>query len=239
MKITTVLFDLDGTLLPMEQENFIKVYFGALAKKLEPYGFEPKKLFGSIWAGTEAMVRNDGTRYNVDAFWEVMENVYGEGMRARYEHVFDEFYALDFDREVSVSCGFDESAARVVKALKQMGYRVALATNPLFPEVATKSRIRWAGLEPDDFELFTAYENSRYCKPNLDYYREVTSRLGIEPESCLMVGNDVGEDMITQDLGMKVFLVTRNIINKKGEDISVYPHGVLEDVLKYIKRING
>ena len=40
-----------------------------------------------------------------------------------------------------------------------MGLRVALATNPIFPEAAIKSRIRWAGLEPEDFELYTTYEN--------------------------------------------------------------------------------
>jgi FMN phosphatase YigB (HAD superfamily) len=32
--ITTVLFDLDGTLLPFEQEDFIKIYFAELCKRL-------------------------------------------------------------------------------------------------------------------------------------------------------------------------------------------------------------
>lgn len=30
---TTILFDLDGTLLPMDMEAFTKAYFGLLAKK--------------------------------------------------------------------------------------------------------------------------------------------------------------------------------------------------------------
>ena len=37
-KITTVLFDLDGTLLPMDEKKFIKAYFGELAKKGAEYG---------------------------------------------------------------------------------------------------------------------------------------------------------------------------------------------------------
>ena len=32
-KITTILFDLDGTLIPFDQEEFIKAYFYNLAKK--------------------------------------------------------------------------------------------------------------------------------------------------------------------------------------------------------------
>ena len=46
-------------------------------------------------------------------------------------------------------------------AVKELGLRAVLATNPIFPAVATRSRIRWAGLEPEDFELCTTYENSR------------------------------------------------------------------------------
>ena len=38
--IKTILFDLDGTLLPMDQEVFTKSYFAELAKKLAPYEYE-------------------------------------------------------------------------------------------------------------------------------------------------------------------------------------------------------
>ena len=53
LNITTVLFDLDGTLLPMDQSVFAQDYFGRLARKLAPYGYEPKKLIEAVWAGTE------------------------------------------------------------------------------------------------------------------------------------------------------------------------------------------
>lgn len=39
-----ILFDLDGTLLPMDQEVFTKAYFQRLAAKLAPYGYEAGKL---------------------------------------------------------------------------------------------------------------------------------------------------------------------------------------------------
>ena len=44
MSIKAVLFDLDGTLLPMDQDEFVKAYSMGLAKKLAPHGYEPEKL---------------------------------------------------------------------------------------------------------------------------------------------------------------------------------------------------
>jgi hypothetical protein len=52
VKLTTILFDLDGTLLPMDNEAFTKGYFKLLAAKLAPHGYEPKQLVDAIWAGT-------------------------------------------------------------------------------------------------------------------------------------------------------------------------------------------
>lgn len=62
--IDTILFDLDGTLLPMDQDVFLKAYMGQLAQSLAQHGYEPKKLVQSVWAGTEAMIRNDGSVTN-------------------------------------------------------------------------------------------------------------------------------------------------------------------------------
>ena len=119
------------------------------------------------------------------------------------------------------------------------GYRLVLATNPIFPAIATESRIRWAGLEPKDFEFYTTYENSGYCKPNPDYYREILNRLQVSPGECLMVGNDVTEDMVAETLGMKVFLLTDCLINKEEKDISVYPNGSFEQLLAFVEQLSG
>jgi FMN phosphatase YigB (HAD superfamily) len=234
-KITTVLFDLDGTLLPMDQDNFIKAYFGGLARKLMPYGYDKDTLIGAIWGGTKAMFRNNGEKLNEEAFWEEFCKVFGESAK-NDEPIFDEFYANDFCR-VQDSCGFDPRAAGAVQTIKSKGFRVALATNPFFPSAATEQRIGWAGVSPHDFEIFTTYENSHYCKPNLDYYIEVISKLGVSPEECLMVGNDVDEDMIAKELGMKVFLLTDCLINKHGKDPSAYPNGGFAELLEYLNKI--
>lgn len=235
MSITTVLFDLDGTLLPMDQDTFIKAYFGGLARKLAPHGYDKDLLIKAIWSGTAAMVKNSGIKTNEEVFWDVFCKIMGEDAKNDIT-LFDEFYANDFCR-VKDSCGFDEKAAQAVRKIKGMGLRIALATNPLFPATATEQRISWTGLSHDEFEYFTHYENSRYCKPNLDYYRDVMETLNVSPEECLMVGNDVGEDMIAEKLGCKVFLLTACLINKEGRDISVYPNGNFDDLMAYIGTI--
>lgn len=81
MKITTVLFDLDGTLLPMKQEGFMKAYFEGLARKLAPHGYEKDSLIASILAGTKAMVKNNGDKLNEEAFWDVFSALLGEKTR--------------------------------------------------------------------------------------------------------------------------------------------------------------
>ncbi len=238
MRTTTILFDLDGTLLPMDQDKFIKTYFGALAKKLAPHGYEPQELIGAIWHGTGAMIQNNGEKLNKEVFFDTFRIYYGERTDTE-QYLFDEFYEQDFDREVRESCGYDPDAAKVIKQIKDMGFKVALATNPLFPSSATMSRIRWAGLDREDFELVTTYDNSRHCKPNLDYYRDILNELGVSAEECLMVGNDVDEDMIADQLGMKVFLLPRDLINKQGADISIYPHGDFSALVEYVRNVNN
>ena len=82
--IKTILFDLDGTLLPMDQDVFVKSYFGRLAKKAAPYGYETGRLVSVIWKGTEAMVKNDGSALNEEVFWEVFaENYCSEALKEK------------------------------------------------------------------------------------------------------------------------------------------------------------
>lgn len=234
MEIKTVLFDLDGTLLPMDQGYFTKSYFKLLTEKLGAYGYEPGKLVDSIWAGTEAMIGNNGRQSNEEVFWEKFTEIYGE-KALEDKPLFDAFYREEF-QGAKAACGYDPEASAAVAQVKEMGYRVVLATNPIFPATATESRIRWAGLDPADFVFYTTYENIGYCKPDPRYYGDIVERMGVGPEECCMVGNDVEEDMVAGTLGMQVFLLTDCLINKRGKDISVYPHGGYKELLEFLKK---
>ena len=235
--IKAILFDLDGTLLPMDQDRFTGGYFGFLTKKLAPRGYEPKALIDGIWAGTAAMVKNDGSVSNEDAFWRKFAEIFGESALAD-RPLFEEFYRVDF-QQARQFCGFDPAAAETVRLVKELGFRTALATNPIFPSFATESRIRWTGLEPEDFEFFTSYETIGCCKPNPAYFTEVAKRMALPPEECLMVGNDAKEDTAALDAGMRVFLLTDCLINKDGRPLDPYPHGDFNALQAFIRGLHS
>lgn len=237
MSIRYILFDLDGTLLPMDQDIFIKSYFSRLAAKLAPHGYDPNTLIKGIWGGTEAMIKNDGSVTNDRAFWNYFCKLFGQ-QAMEDEPIFADFYENEF-QQVQQSCGFNPDAAKVVAQLKEKGLTLVLATNPIFPAMATESRMAWAGLSPQDFVLYTTYENSRHCKPNPEYYRDILRQLGAHGEECLMVGNDVTEDMVANQLGMQVFLLTDCLINKNNEDIAKYPHGSFHDLVCFVDALVG
>ena len=91
-----------------------------------------------------------------------------------------------------------------------------------------------AGLDIDDFDCITCYENSFYFKPDPAFYSDIAKVLGIATEECIMVGNDDDEDMVVKSIGMKVFLPTNRLINKGEKDISEYPDGSFEQLMSYL-----
>ena len=237
MAIKTVLFDLDGTLLPMDLDEYLARYFQLMVEKMARNGYDPQQIAKAIQASAAAMVQNNGSRTNEETFWNALASVCGDEIR-QASPLLEEFYEKEFQLAKEV-CGFDPEAAPLVRRCREMGLRVILATSPLYPRIATESRIRWAGLEPEDFDYITTFETSHYCKPNPDYYRELIRTCHLEPSQCLMVGNDVTEDMVAKDTGMDVFLLPAWLINKENKDISQYPHGDFRDLIRYIEKNVG
>ena len=235
--IKNILFDLDGTLLPMEsQEGFIKAYFGALCKRFcQELKLTPDQLVEIVWGGTKAMFVNDGKKTNREVFWNYFADKYGKDILDK-EQDFDNFYRNEFSA-AKVTTSENPLAQATVELLKSKGYRVVLATNPVFPIVATVNRANWAGVDPDLFEHITVYENSSYCKPNPKYYMEILDKLNMNAQECLMVGNDVDEDMSTADIGMETYLVTDYIENKHNKDYSMYRQGTFEEFYEFAKAL--
>lgn len=229
------LFDLDGTLLPMDQDHFIEIYFNSLAKKIIPYGIDPSTFINTIREGVMAMFLNDGTISNEDRFWKTIIDIQGEEVR-ELEDVFLDYYRNEFQEAKASTCS-SPLVKEIISLLKNKGYRIILATNPLFPYLATYSRIEWAGLEPEDFELITTFENSSFSKPNIKYYEEILKKQGLKYDQCIMVGNNVKEDMIASTMGIDTFLATDCLINPDHDDINQYKNGTIEDFFEYIKQL--
>jgi FMN phosphatase YigB (HAD superfamily) len=231
--MNTVLFDLDGTLLPMEQEAFLRRYLGLIGAKATAHGVEPKAMVEALWRGTAAMVKNDGTLSNRQCFWDHFATELGQGIRA-LEPVFDEFYGREFDavRDATIP---NPLARNVLDQLQAKGYTLALATNPLFPPVAIDTRLNWVGLSRADFAYISDYGNSRYCKPHPGYFLGVLKELGKSPQDALMVGNNITEDMPAKDLGMEVYLIT-DCMEGEG-DHTLFPHGSFAEFAAYVEQM--
>ncbi len=233
MAIKTVMFDLDGTLLPMDQEAFTKIYFTHLAAKTASLGYDPTDIAKNIWTCVASMIHNDGTKANVDVFWENFCKIYGENA-INDKPKFDEFYSNEFHK-ASAACSPTPSSREIIDLVKSKGVKLVLATNPIFPAIATETRIGWAGLEVTDFEYYTAYENAHFSKPNPKYYAEICEKLNLDPKECLMIGNDAIEDTAAETLGIKVFILTNCLLNGDKKDISAYPHGDFSDLKAFLE----
>ncbi|MBR3769651.1 MAG: HAD family hydrolase, partial [Lachnospiraceae bacterium] len=107
-----VLFDLDGTLLPMDQEKFIEAYMGTMAKKLALHGYEPKVLGNGVFAGIKSMVANDGSMTNEEAFWKAFSGIVGEQVKEDLP-IFEDYYRNEF-QSVSEVCGYDARANEII-----------------------------------------------------------------------------------------------------------------------------
>ena len=236
-KITTILFDLDGTLIRMDQDEFIRLYFVSILDKIGRLGFDTAVVQNALEAAVVATLRNDSGLSNEQRFWQVFDET-SSGLAEQLRSQIDSYYSSEFNMVVEESCEAYPRAREVLLAAKRKGMRIILATNPLFPMVATHARIGFGGMSPDDFEYITSYENSSYCKPNPAYFTELLGKLDISPEECVMIGNDTRDDFSAHALGIPVFVLTECLINKSGVDLNDYPHGGFDELVAFIDNLN-
>lgn len=211
MKYKAILFDMDGTLVPMDTHDFSRQYFKFLFAKLSKYNLDASAFGTNMWAGVAAMVKNDGSKTNEDAFWAAFEKLIGVPKAVINDDCID-FYGNEFQKAKTFT-GENPLAVKAVKLAREKAEKVILATNPLFPMVGQYTRMSWVGLKAEDFDMITSYETDSYCKPNPAYYLDICKRMKLLTEECLMIGNDEGEDMYAASLaGMDGFLVTDCLI---------------------------
>ena len=231
--INTILFDLDGTLLPMDINVFEKVYFGSLAKHFTDK-HDLQSFIALIWGATKAMVANTEHRTNEEVFMEAMQLSVNEQLE-EYKARFSHFYQTDFDA-VRQSLSKNEDILVAVKILKEKGYQLVIATNPMFPRLAIEKRIGWAGLDIDDFSYVTSFEDNHYCKPQPKFYQEVLSEIGKSASECLMVGNDTVEDLIAGKLNIATYLIEDHAIIREQAFMPTY-QGTYKDFLIFVNEL--
>lgn len=229
--IKAILFDLDGTLTLMDQEEFMRNYIGLLAPRFS-HLLSPEKFGKNVMRATETIIKEPKEgKTNLQNFFEDFTRATGLTSTTLWP-IFEEFYKTDFP---ALSClvKVNPEGKRAVESAIQQGYTVAIASNPVMPTLAIEERIRWAGLSPEQFALIPSMENFHFCKPQLGFYEEIAQRLGLSSRECMMVGNDPIEDLAARNIGMKTFLM-----GTPSEDVQTDYYGDLQVLNKLILRGN-
>ncbi|MDI6709431.1 MAG: HAD family hydrolase [Thermoanaerobacterales bacterium] len=235
MPLRYLLLDLDGTLLPMDMDEFLGAYLRLLARRLAAY-MPPERFVRELMTSTDIMIHNlDPDRTNEDVFMADFFSRTGLP-QAEVRPVFDDFYARDF-RTLIDHTQPSSLARAIVEEAQKRGLELVIATNPLFPLKAIRERMRWAGVADIPFRLVTAYEDMHFCKPYPYYYEEILERIGARAEECLMAGNDIDEDLVAGQVGMRTFLVEDCLINRRGRNAVADYRGSLAHLLAFVKEL--
>jgi len=226
---TTLLLDLDGTLLDIE----VSFFFGPMVEAMHDLfrdALDMDLFRKGLFGGTESIMverRSDGET-NRDGFNHTFSTLTGMEI-ADIGQRFQRFYTEIFPTLGSYGRPVAGASEFLAKAEKR-GFTLCLATNPIFPTSAVLERLRWSGIDPDLFGFIPGLENMSTCKPNPEYYLDLASRLGVDPSVCLMVGNDVQQDLPASETGMGTFLVEGQVIDRGSSDLKPDARGSLGDL---------
>ena len=204
-QIKAILFDLDGTLLEINLNLFIRDYLKGLSACIA-HILPPKKFIPFLMKISRKMDDNNGKETNEDVFKKMFFPFMGHS-REEIEPIFMKFYEQEFPK-LEQHAKEKPEARPLMQYVFDKGYDVVIATSPLLPRIAIEERLQWAGVAVADFpyNMITSYENMRSSKPNLLYYKQILATINHPPEACIMVG-DENKDMVAAHLGIHTFLV--------------------------------
>lgn len=232
--LLTLLFDLDDTLIDTNLDAFVPAYFEALGQHMSSR-VAPNVMLPALISGTNLMFESDDPTHTLE---EVFDSKFYEGLgipKDELADIFDDFYENIFPTLESNTSRREEAASLIQWALA-CGFRVAIATDPLFPRKATYHRIRWAGIDPEQVELISTFEHFHFTKTHPAYYAEVLGRLGWPEGPVLVVGNDVKRDLEpAHRLGLATYLVDGEPNSSPGFEAG---RGKLSDLRPWLQSIN-
>ena len=228
-KIDTLLLDLDGTLLHFDLDDFIQGYLEMIREQFSRYSWTDQ-VAQWIMEGTGLMLNNNGLQTNRDVFLQYFHRMSGLDDREIWQNFMD-FYHNKFDRLQEIS-DRDHNAIQFIEKAVTRGYKLVLATQPVFPEIAIRKRLSWAGLAHIPFALITDIEKMQASKPSLKYFNQVLDLIQTDAGQCIMVGNDPVADMGAEKAGIPTFF----LVTEKDQAIPAEAHhaGQFSDLEKLL-----
>ncbi len=228
-----ILFDLDGTLLQVEMRHFIPRYIAGFHNCCgDLIDFEP--LQRAMRSGIRLLLETvDGSQSNEDrlfAFVAAQLEVNEHLLRERFARFLQTGLAELSDAVLPIA-----ETPFLLEHCRKAGMPLVLATNPVFPRALIEARCRWAGIDLDVFAFLTCFENSRHCKPQSGYFRDIAAELKVEPEACLMIGNDTSHDLAATEAGMTTWLVDSFLLEREGPSWEPDFRGDHRQLLTYLR----
>ena len=233
--LKAVFFDLDGTLLPFNEEEFIKTYSSLLTRYVLTHaeGYEKDLFLKTLWGGTKLMYMNDGSKTNEEVVWDNFVHNYGVD-KLKDRTIFDRFYETDYHNITKIMEKCEESP-KIIDFCKENKLITVLSTNPFFPAIATHVRMAHTGLNKDDFGYLTTMENFSFCKPNPKYFEALLKMFNLKPEEVIVFGNNEKEDAdCANAVGIKCYLIDSIYYQKNGKQ-EKYNVIKITDVIDVIK----
>ncbi len=229
-QLKAILFDLDGTLIDVDLNQFIPGYLKLLANSIA-HLIPPKKMVPAILKASEFINNNDGKIPNEEVFSNVFFPVEGYE-KDEIQPLFTKFYEEDF-KELQKFTRKKPEARKVIQTAFNKDYKVVIATTPVLPLTAIEQRLDWAGIGDFPYDLITSIENSCATKPNLLYYQLIFKYLNLSAKECMMVG-DEDKDMVCANLGSQTFLVNSSNTNLSAKTPEPTYRGKLEKLLELL-----
>lgn len=235
MTIKTVLFDMDGTLLNMGESAFEKEYLKRMVLFLEQrYPGRGKEIVKAVGCGAEVMKASDGTRTNLEVFWEAFEKASGK-TQDEIEPVITQYYQTDFTH-IGDTYVPDSNMQEAVRLLAQKGFQLLVATTPVIPRIANEERVRWSGLSDIPWVDVTSFETYNYSKPNVKYFQQICEKYNLNPAECMMVGDSLVKDYPATELGMDFYLLL-NEDSPEAEQAFTGRKGDRKAFLKFVQSL--
>lgn len=234
-QIQGILFDLDGTLLNIRMDAYIRAYIDGLARCFEDLA--DRMVFAEVLISSAyaLLASRSGEQTNEQFFLSLVASQLGIGkeqMLKRLQHFYQEGLASLSE----MVRPFPQSRA-IVQSCFDKNLKVALATNPVFPRPVVDARLRSAGLNDFPYHLISSYENSHYCKPNPEFFLNIVSRLELDPSQVVMVGNDTQYDLPAPRTGIATFLVDTCLIDHGKLAGNATWRGDHNDLLHFLRQL--
>jgi FMN phosphatase YigB (HAD superfamily) len=227
MMIKAILLDLDNTLLHNPDKPFAQAFLAGVAshfQRLHGYEDAAKSHRESLKGLADAHNGTESNAARMAASFQRLTSLSPDEARTAWDSFYSEIYPTLMPSCIQPVSG----AADLIQTLREAGFALVIASNPIYPEAAILARMAQAGLptETGTYALVTGAELMHFPKTNPAYYAEILGRIGVEPDEALMVGDSETNDILpAHTIGMHTFHITPDY----SEPVQGGFNGTLED----------